>query len=149
VIIIIPEIYYFPPAGMQSIAISVSVCLSLCISEYVACIFQIYKSKLLLHVASAWSFLRQCSGICYVFLVLWITSCFHIMGQMQIQAWSLWHSELFTVTRQVAPLNYAPRAKCTITNCLVNAYVKLLAFYLVVKVQMSCTYYYLPHSYSI
>jgi len=34
---------------------------------------------------------------------------FFITGQIDIQAWNLRRSELFTVTRQVAPLNYAPR----------------------------------------
>jgi len=35
------------------------------------------------------------------------TSYFHIVGQMQIQVWSLWRSELFIGTRQMAPLNSA------------------------------------------
>jgi len=41
-------------------------------------------------------------------VLLWITLCFHIMGQIQIQGWSVQCSELFTVTRQVALLNCAP-----------------------------------------
>ena len=42
---------------------------------------------------------------------LWSMSCFHIIGQVQMQAWSLRCSKLFTVTHEVAPLN------CT--DCLV------------------------------
>jgi len=51
---------------------------------------------------------RSCSddSVHYILPVLWMTSCFHIMGQ--IRAWSLQCSELFSVTRQVAPLNCAP-----------------------------------------
>ena len=43
---------------------------------------------------------------------------FHIMGQIQIgtQAWSLRRSELFTVTRQVAPLNSALGAKSAVAE---------------------------------
>ena len=44
----------------------------------------------------------------YVLPVLWMTSCFHITGQIQMQTWSPRRSELFIVTRQVAPLNCAP-----------------------------------------
>ena len=47
------------------------------------------------------------SVIRYVLPVLWMTSCFHIMGQIQMQAWSLRRSELFTISRQVSPLNCA------------------------------------------
>jgi len=43
---------------------------------------------------------RQCSKLCTVLPVFWITSCFHIMGQIQIQASSLRYSELFTATCQ-------------------------------------------------
>jgi len=39
------------------------------------------------------------SAVRYVLPVLLMTSCFHIMGQLQIQG----IGELFTVTRQVAP----------------------------------------------
>jgi len=37
-----------------------------------------------------------------------MTSCFHIMCQLQIQAWSSRRGEWFTVTRHATPLNYAP-----------------------------------------
>jgi len=38
------------------------------------------------------------NAIRYVIPVLWMTSYFHIMGQVQIQAWSLRCGELFTTT---------------------------------------------------
>ena len=38
----------------------------------------------------------------------WMTLCFHIMGQIQIEiVCSLWRRKLFTIIRQVAPLNWA------------------------------------------
>jgi len=43
------------------------------------------------------------NAIRYVLPVLWMTSCFHIMERIQMQT----IRELFTVTRQVAPLNCA------------------------------------------
>jgi len=46
----------------------------------------------------AWSFTDN-NAIRYVLPVLWMTSCFHVLGQIRIQA----IGELFTVTRQVAP----------------------------------------------
>ena len=61
-----------------------------------------------------------------------MTTCFHIMGQIRIQAWNPRRSELFTVTRQVAPLTDVGRkpeetdnalrtrgAKSAIVDCLV------------------------------
>ena len=47
----------------------------------------------------------------YVLPVLWMTSCFHIVGQIQIHTYSLRRSELFTVTRQVAPINCGRRGE--------------------------------------
>jgi len=41
----------------------------------------------------------------YELPVLWTTSCFHSMDQIQMKACSLRRNELFTVTRQVAPLS--------------------------------------------
>jgi len=40
------------------------------------------------------------------------------MDKIQIQAWSLQRSELFTVTRQVALLNCVPGAKSAIADAL-------------------------------
>jgi len=47
-----------------------------------------YKLLYMLPVAVARSFSDD-SAICYVLPVLWMTSCFHIMRQIQIEAWSL------------------------------------------------------------
>jgi len=98
-------------------SVCISVCLSVCLS---ACISQQSHAQTsrnflyILPVAVARSSSDN-NAISYVLPVLWMTSCFHIMGQ----AWSLRRSELFTVTRQVAPLNCAPGAKSAIFDCLV------------------------------
>jgi len=42
------------------------------------------------------------SAVRYVLPVLWMTSCFHTVEQIQIKDWSVRVGELFTVTRQVA-----------------------------------------------
>ena len=55
------------------------------------------------------------NAIRYVLPDLWMTSCFHIMGQIQIWSWSIRRSELFTATRQVAP-----GAKSAIDDCVVS-----------------------------
>jgi len=60
------------------------------------------------------------SAIRYVLPVLWMTSFFDIIGRTQIQSRSLRRSELFTVTRQVAPLNCASRAKSAIADCIID-----------------------------
>ena len=46
-----------------------------------------------------------------MYFVLHVTSCFHVMGQIQIQA----IGDSFTVTCQEAP-----GEKCAIFDCLVN-----------------------------
>jgi len=65
--------------------------------------------------------------ICYVHLVLWMTSRFCITGQTQIQGCILQRSKLFAITRQVAPLHCTlggtvcyprlPRYHSNITTC--------------------------------
>jgi len=74
-------------------------------------------------VAVAQSFSDD-SAISSVLLVLSMTSCLHIMGQILIQAWSLWHSKLFTMPRQVAPLKLRIRGgvKSAICNCLLQRF---------------------------
>jgi len=78
--IIITGHYYSapPPGGVQSIAISVSVCLSVCPLTYL-------KNHISNFVAMAQSSFDN-AAICHVLPVFWMTSCFHIMGQIQIQA---------------------------------------------------------------
>ena len=48
---------------------------------------------------------------------------FYIVGQIQIQTRSLRCSELFNVTRRVAPLNCAPGATSAVADCLVEVLV--------------------------
>jgi len=62
------------------------------------------------------------NAIHYVLQIPWMTSCFYIIGQTQIQAWSLRRGELFTANRQVAPLNCWPGAKSAIADCLVSCF---------------------------
>jgi len=84
-------------------AISVLVCLSVSLSVCVSQKLQDQTSRNFLYVLSV-AVARFCSddsAILYVLPVLWMTSCFHIMRQIQI------HRELFTVNRQVAPLDCA------------------------------------------
>ena len=109
---------------MRSIAIRMSVRLSLGLS---VCPLAYLKN---LHVETSQNSLHMLlvavarssfddNAISYVLPVLWMTSCFHTMGQIQIQVWSLRRSELFTVTRQVAPLNCTPGTKSDTGDCLV------------------------------
>ena len=119
--------YFAAPAGFEALR---SACLYVCGTVYASIcrsvrshISQNHMSKLheiSVHVtmAVARSF-SDGSAIHYVFPVLWMALCLHIMGQMQIQAWSLRCSELFTVTRQLAPLNCASGVKSAIADCLV------------------------------
>jgi len=74
----------------------------------------------MLPVAVARSFSGD-NAIRYVLPVLWMTLCFHIMAQIQIQA----IGELFTVTRQVAP-----GAKSAVVDCLV-LYLNVLFLFLI------------------
>ena len=62
------------------------------------------------------SALSDNSAIRCVLPVLWMTSCFHIMGQVQIQA----VDELFTVTRQVALQVKSAILECLVTVALWN-----------------------------
>jgi len=55
------------------------------------------------------------NGVRYVFPVLWMTSFSHNGPNTDRRLRR--RSKLFTVTRQVAPLNYAPGAKSAIANC--------------------------------
>jgi len=59
------------------------------------------------------------NAVRYVLPVLWMTPCFHIIGKIQIQTWSLRRSELFTATLQVAPLNcrYGGEVRCRRLPC--------------------------------
>jgi len=84
---------YFAPGRGPSIAISVSVCLSVWV-----CLSAVMSQKQ--HVQTSGNFLYMLpvvmarsladdNAIPHVLPVLWMTSCFHIMDQRQIQAWNL------------------------------------------------------------
>jgi len=85
---------------MRSIAIFASLCLSVCLSAGMCQKPHIQSSRnflcMLPVVVTRSSF--NDSAICYVFPVLQMTSCFHMMEQIVIQA----IHKLFTVTRQGA-----------------------------------------------
>jgi len=108
--------YYFAPGSAVS-RISISVSMFVCQSARIS---QNNMSKLqenymnLLPVPVAWS-LSSRPTLCTS--GLWMTSYFHIKGQTRIKAWNLQRSELFTVTRQVAPLIAHPGAK---SDCFVS-----------------------------
>ena len=70
------------------------------------------SSLCMLSVAVARSYFDD-NTIRYVLPVMWMTSCFHIIAQIQIQA----ICELFTLTRQVAP-----GAKFALDDCLIFRY---------------------------
>jgi len=99
---------------VRSIAISVSVCLFVCPLAYVKTIrsnftkFSVHVSPLPVAVARSFS---DYNAVRYVLPVLWITSCVHILGQIEIQA----IGELFSVTRQMAP-----GAKSALADCFVD-----------------------------
>ena len=75
-------VHYFAPGEVQSIAVIVSVCLSMCesvcsgISKTAYSNFANFLYILPMAVAQLWPAGRI---MCYVFLVLWMTSCFYII----------------------------------------------------------------------
>jgi len=108
---------YFASGSVRSIAISLHICLSVCLSACISQQSHAQTSRNFLYIVPV-AVARSSSddnAISYVLPVLWMTSCFHIMGQV----WSLRRGELFTVTRQVASLNCTPGAKSAIFDCLV------------------------------
>jgi len=94
---------------VRSIAISMSVCLSVYGSACSLAYLKNRKCRLgeifcMFPVAVGRSSSDD-SVICNALAVQRITLFFNVTGQIQIQAWSLRSSELFTMTRQVAALN--------------------------------------------
>jgi len=104
--------FYFTPAPVrvQTIAISASVCLSVHLLISKPHLQTSLNLLYLLIVAVAW-FSSDDNAISCVLPVLKMTSCFHIMGQIQMQASSLQRSRLFIVTCQQELLN------CLLTAC--------------------------------
>jgi len=79
-------------------------CMSVCPLAYLKNqTSKFHQIFLMLYVALARSSSDN-NAVCYVLSVLWMI-CFHIRNQIQTQAGRLQCWELFTVTRQVAPLN--------------------------------------------
>ena len=104
--------FSLPLVGVRSIGMSVSLCLSVCLSVCL-CTRMSQKRRVqtsrnfAVHVTyGRGSVLLSC-----VLPVLWMTSCFCIMRQIQIQGCSLRCSELLTMTHQVALLYCAPDAE--------------------------------------
>ena len=90
------------------------ICLSACISQKSSVrTSQSFLYMLLVPVAGCSS---DDNAIRYVLPVLWTASRLHILGQVPIQNWNLWRRALFTVTRQVAPLNCAPGGRSLLSR---------------------------------
>jgi len=90
------------------------ICVWVCLS---ACTSQKQLSKL--HDIDVQPVAMVPSALTTIQRFLWMTSRFHIMRQVQIQGWSRRRSELFTTTRQVAPLNCSAKGEVAIDDCLV------------------------------
>jgi len=68
----------------------------------------------MLPVAVAWSSSDD-NAVHYVLVALWMSSCFHIMGQTEIQA----IDDLLTMSHQIAP-----GTESALTNCLVATWLQ-------------------------
>jgi len=65
-----------------------------------------------LHVTSSFS---EDNAIRYVLPVLWMTSCFHVMGQINIEIKAT--GELFNITRHVLLGTKSALAVCRVLSC--------------------------------
>jgi len=108
IVICTRDYYTSPPGRVRSVAVSVSVDLCTSVPTSVSQKSHVQTSRDFQYVLPGsvlcW---RQCNELC-ILLVLRMTSRFHITRQIQTQACCVRRSKLFTVTRQVAPLNWAP-----------------------------------------
>jgi len=117
IIVISKLIFTSPRGGMRSIVISMSVCLYVCLlvclSSGMSQRPRPYFRKFSVPAAMAWSsFDDSAIPVCCVsLLILQMTSCFHIMSQIQIWACNLQHCELFAVLQEMVLLNCAPGGK--------------------------------------
>ena len=109
------------PVGMPSIAISLSVCLfvglSVCRSRVLKTPLQINFTKISVHIISM-AVARSSSAdnaIRYVLPVLWMTSCFHIMGPNRPESKT---TRMFLLVRQVA----VPATKSAVSDCTLFAF---------------------------
>jgi len=106
---------------MPSIAISLSVCLfvglSVCRSRVLKTPLQINFTKISVHIISM-AVARSSSAdnaIRYVLPVLWMTSCFHIMGPNRPESKT---TRMFLLVRQVA----VPATKSAVSDCTLFAF---------------------------
>jgi len=113
---------YFPREGCEVLrssctSLGLSVCLCACISQksHVETSRNSLQAYVLIVAVARSSF--DDNAIRYVLPILWMTLCFHIIGQIQIQACRLRDNELFPVTRQVSPLKCASGAKSATVDC--------------------------------
>jgi len=83
------------------------VCMSVCLPVCPLAYLKNHISQLHENFCRSTRYLGRGSILLYALPVLWITPCFHIMGQIQIQV----IGELFTVTRQMAPLKMLTRGR--------------------------------------
>jgi len=110
------ENFTSPAGGVRSAAISVSVRLSVCLS---VCQLAYFKNDIIISSHSFLYVLRVAvtrssaddSAVC-------LCTSFFVYDVVFSHKWSLRHSELFIVTRQVAPPNCAPGAESAIADCL-------------------------------
>jgi len=123
------EFHYFAPWQMFKVlwlaclSVHLSVYLSVCLSAHISSKFHHIFYMLLVAVARSSS---VSTAICSVLMVLWLTSCFHIMEWMgHNQRWHVlsgsadsdtsWTSDnVFACVRQVA----APGAKSAVADCI-------------------------------
>jgi len=95
-----------PPTGGRTIAMSVSVCLSVCVCDYVFACPRSYPRNctsdlhLIFGACYLWSWLGSSSGgvvICYVLRILWMTSCLLIIQGCSTSppSWSAAHTQLW------------------------------------------------------
>jgi len=89
-----------PPVAVRSIALSVSVCLSVRVSK-TTCLNFTKFSVCVLFGAEARSSSND-NGICYVLPVLCMTSCFHIMSHM---ARGVFNDDVGAVLKQVVKIS--------------------------------------------
>jgi len=85
----VPHSWYIitaPPGGVQSTAMSVSVWVCLSVHSHVSKTADLNFPKFSVCVICGRGFGPSDNAVCYVLLVLWMTSCFHIMGQTKVQA---------------------------------------------------------------
>jgi len=86
---------YLPQEGCKYCNIHVCMSVGLSVHLYISKTTRPNFSKFCIHVTCGHGSVpiwQQCSAVHYVLLVLWMTSCFHIMAQIQIQA--RWHRGL-------------------------------------------------------